>query len=149
MKAVEAARQRRLVRAEQMLARIQWFVQHASQQVVVSFHRRMRLAVEYLRSQVVRNISVPVRKEISRRTRRVRVTERSKPGEFPRADTTRLMKDIFVDVREIQPGVLEGIVGTTLDYGVILEVRKERPFLSRTLDEVRSDLAAILSGPIR
>ena len=69
---------------------------------------------------------------------------RSKPGEFPKADTTRLMKDIFWRMES----KTSAIVGTTLDYGLFLETRMDRSFLRRTYREQLPVIRKILlSGP--
>jgi hypothetical protein len=68
---------------------------------------------------------------------------RSKPGEFPRADTTRLMKDIF---HVHDPSVPVSRIGTTLKYGLLLEVKLNRSFLRRTLMEMRAQVLLILQG---
>jgi hypothetical protein len=112
----------------------------------MSVEARLRLAAQLLRDKVVVNLSVPVVKERRRgaggRFARVRVTQRSRPGEFPRADTTRLMKDIYYEMQ----GREMAIVGTTLDYGLILETRMDRAFLRRTLLEMQTDLTRILTA---
>lgn len=118
--------------------------------------KRLKIAGQMLRDKVVLNISMPVLKE----RRRYRVVDqatgkaswktyvvvvrRSIKGEFPRADTTRLLKDIFV--RQPEPGVVQ--VGTTLDYGFYLETspRLSRSFLRRTLRDMAPTLRQIIAG---
>jgi hypothetical protein len=118
------------------------------------------MATEYLRDRVVRNISRPVTKKIvdvgrsfettaKNRAKKTVVTDRSKPGEFPKADTTQLMKTVFSDVKEEIPGMINGYVGTPLDYGLILELRLNRKFLTRTLDEEYDMIEQLLLGPIK
>ncbi len=117
-----------------------------------------------LESRVVQNINVPVKKVVVKRVRDTsgtrtggpkgskytKVTERSQKGEYPRADTTQLLKSIFHDVRETSPGVVEGSVGTPLDYGLFLEISEDldRRYLTKTLDEMREDIVAIVSQPV-
>jgi len=146
--AVEKARQRRVARADAKAARIEWFIDQVSNTVNLSMTQRVRTATEFLRSRVVKNISIPVTKATSRKTGRVVVLERSKPGEFPRADTTQLMKTIFKKVKSTK-SFAEGYVGTPLDYGLILETRMNRSFLVRTLREESTRIRRILTGPIR
>jgi hypothetical protein len=125
-------------------ARIVWFENQVLNNINIGMRARIKIACQLLRDQTVINISKPVRKEHGRDRRgrfKVRVTERSRPGEFPRADTTRLMKDIFWQLDEDGMG---GIVGTTLDYGVILETRMNRSFLRRTFNEMGLSLRTIL-----
>jgi len=42
----------------------------------------------------------------------------------------------------------DGYVGTPLDYGAILELKMNRSFLRRTLDEERPTIMKILRKPI-
>ena len=68
--------------------------------------------------------------------------------EFPKADTTQLMKTIF-NVIEVRGNIIEGHIGTPMDYGLILEVKLDRSFLKRTLLEESSSIKRILTGPIK
>jgi hypothetical protein len=119
---------------------------------------RLMVVGQLLRDRTVINISHPVMKEkrivnerdpetgkVTRKVRTVTVDgppSRSRPGEYPHADTTRLMKDIFYEWREEQAAVR---VGTTLDYGLFLETRMNRSFLVRTLNEMRPWIAQVFS----
>jgi hypothetical protein len=145
-----AARARREARAGQGDVRIEWFIKEVSNKVRMSMKQRVRIASELLRSKVTKNISTPVVKEKGARGVTI-VTERSEKGEFPRADTTQLMKTIFHTVVETSKGVFDGYVGTPLDYGLILEVseRLDRSFLLRTFNQERGRVDRILRGPIR
>ena len=128
--------------------RVQWYGQKVMGNINVGMEKRLKVCAQLLRDKVVINLSIPVMKE-TRKGKTV-VTERSKPGEFPRADTTRLMKDIFWELRG---PVVEGgqfttaVVGTTLDYGLRLELHMNRSFLLRTLNEVSGQLGLILGSP--
>jgi len=128
--------------------KIKWFIKEANDKVSLTMKKRTQLASALVYDVVVRNISVAVKKETGPRGR-VIVTQRSTEGEFPRADTTRLLKDIFWDVKNEGRGNWVGYVGTTLDYGLILELKMNRSFLKRTLDENRSLVNALLTGPIK
>jgi len=122
--------------------RLQWFGDRVAQNVQIGMRTRLRIAAQMLRDAVVINLSTPVHKRRGRRSRRIVVdpSSRSKPGEFPRADTTRLMKDIYFETE-----VDRAIVGTTLDYGLVLEVRRNRSFLRRTLNELAPTINRILT----
>lgn len=147
--AVRRARTRGTAERARAQVNLQWFGREVVDKIRMEMEDRLLLAGDYLRSKVVENISVPVVKEASRRTGRIVVTERSKKGEFPRADTTQLMKTIFSGVEK--RGLLSfAYVGTPLDYGLILETnpRLDRSFLVRTLNEERSFVTRILTGPI-
>lgn len=143
-------------RRERFTARVQWFGDRIAAGVRIGMQARLRIAAQMLRDKVVINLSTPVHKykargrqgrnaagQFTRRGSRTRVdpASRSKPGEFPRADTTRLMKDIYFEVAENR-----AIVGTTLDYGLVLEVARNRSFLRRTMDEMAPDLTRILTS---
>jgi len=112
---------------------------------------RVRLAGQLLRDKVVVNISRPVRKvpgvrgRDGRRRTWVDPTSRSKPGEFPKADTTRLMKSIFA--KKILKGY--GVqVGTPVTYGLFLELFMDRSFLRRTIKEFAPQLRRVLTKPL-
>ncbi len=144
--AVLTARAKKAGRAGTEKARIQWFIKEVLNKHRITMRGRMFLAVSLLRDKTSKNISRPVTKG-----KAGRVTNRSKPGEFPKAETTQLLLSIFSDVRTSRSQVIEGFVGTPLDYGVILETSKrlDRPFLVRTLNEEMSTIRKILTGPIR
>lgn len=125
-------------------ARFKWFDQRVASNIKIGMTARLRLAAQLLRDQVVVNISRPVYKYRSRRTGRIVVdpASRSKPGEYPKADTTRLMKDIFYEMRSDATA----IVGTTLDYGLVLETRMNRSFLRRTFRQLLPSLRTVLTA---
>jgi hypothetical protein len=149
--AVLAARQRRAGAAARRDVRIEWFIDKVAKRVDLTMRQRVLIATALVKDQVIRNISRRVTKKKGPRSGRIVVSDRSKPGEFPKADTTRLMKDIFSVVRQTQKGVFDGFVGTSLDYGLILETseRLNRSFLVRTLNEQRTRIKRVLAGPMR
>ena len=143
--AVLAARGRRSANKN---VEIQWFIDNVSDKVSLSLRQRTKIATELLKTAVVRNISRPVTRSIGPRGGKV-VSDRSKEGEFPKADSTQLMKSIFMEVKMEGKGVYEGYVGTPLNYGLILETRRNRSFLVRTMNEERSKIKRNLTGPIK
>jgi len=162
--AVDNARKRRVAQADRRQIRVISFLKKANKAVKLTLQQRVTLAANYLRDQVVRNLSTPVEKIVTKKlkvvkgkdgqerlklTYRVKVDpkSRSKPGEFPRADTTLLMKSIFYDVKEVGPGSFEAKVGTALDYGLILEISEEldRSFLVRTLNKEAATVTQIIT----
>lgn len=145
--AVLAARARRQQQGAARTSRIEWFIDEVSDKIEMTLEQRVRLATQLVKDKVIRNISRPVTKGTGPRGGRV-VTDRSVPGEFPKADTTQLMKTIFDDYRE-SPNGFTGYVGTPLDYGLILEIKRDRSFLKRTLEEEMSTVKRILTGPIK
>lgn len=157
----EAARQRRVDAAARALVRWEWKVQPLLDTVAMSMKQRVRIAAEYLRNKVVVNISRPVTKTpmIRKRTtsagkkgsQYTLVSNRSKPGEFPKADTTLLMKSVFSDVRETEKMIWDGFVGVPIEYGAVLETnnRLDRRYLTKTLAEERATIERILSGPLK
>jgi hypothetical protein len=140
--AVAAAKARREVR-------FKWNTAAVCGKVSLTLEQRVRIVVEHLKTRITRNISVPVVKERSKITGRIIVTERSSPGEFPRADTTNLMKTLMTDVVEIEPGNWVGYVGTPTMYGLILELGMHREFLTRTMNEEYETVMGILGGPVQ
>ena len=146
--AVEAGRARRVGAAQAQQVRIEWFIREVSDKVSMAMKQRVRLAAQYLKSRVVQNISRPVTKGAGSRGG-YRVTGRSKAGEYPKAETTQLLKGIFDGVFESSPGVWDGFCGTPHVYGVILELRMNRSFLVRTLNEEQATVRRLLTGPIK
>lgn len=136
---------RRAARMQRHTIRVEWFAKRVEAGTVKTMGARLKMAGQLLRDRIVINLSRPVRKIRSGGRTRVDPTSRSKPGEFPRADTTRLMKDIFWKETEVDKEVA---VGTTLDYGLFLETRMGRSFLVRTTKEMEPDLKRILGKPL-
>ena len=131
---------------------VKWHGEKFKDKLEQTTSRRVKIACQILRDRVVVNISRPVTKlppgrDALGRFTAGRVANRSKPGESPRADTTRLMKDVFWDMISEH----EGMVGTTLDYGAVLELssRLDRSYLRRTLRENHSTIQRILTAPIK
>lgn len=147
--AVLAARARRAGGVQARLDRIEWYIKEVSDKIEMTMEQRVKLATHFVKDKVVRNISRPVTK-VKTSGGKTRATDRSKPGEFPKADTTMLMKTIFEDYRNERNGPT-GYIGTPLDYGAILEtsVRLNRSFLLRTLREEGPTITRILTGPIK
>jgi hypothetical protein len=54
------------------------------------------------------------------------------------------MKDIYYEVQGADG--LTAIIGTTLDYGLVLETRMNRSFLQRTLNEMLGQVTRILTA---
>jgi len=116
----------------------------------LNLKQRMEIVTEYLVSKTVTNISRPVTKTKGKRSGRIVVTNRSKSGEYPKADTTQLKKSIAKDVRVVGRDVVDGYIGTPLDYGLILETSKRlnRSFLTRTFREERGRVVQMLTGRV-
>ncbi len=147
---VERQRARRAAKASKGNVEIEWFIRNVSDKVNMTMRQRMDIAMEMLANQIVKNISVPVGRGSSRITGRVVVTERSKAGEFPRAEHSRLMKDVpLTKVVTVVGGGVEGLVGTSLDYGLILELKRDRSFLVKTFNAMRKTMLRILTGPMK
>ena len=144
---VVEARNRRRTSAAAGGVRFEWFIREVSDKVAMALEERVRLATAHLLSAVVQNISSLVTKSRGPRGGHV-VTDRSRPGEFPKADTTQLMKTTFSDVQNFGNGVVDGYVGTPLDYGLILETQMNRSFLVRSLNEENNNITRILTGPL-
>ena len=147
---IQAAQARRAAGAVQAEARLEWFGSEVMAGANLNLKQRMEIVTEYLRSKTVTNISRPVTKTKGKRSGRIVVTNRSKSGEYPKADTTQLLKSIAKDVRVIGRDVVDGYIGTPLDYGLILETSKRlnRSFLTRTFREERGRVIQMLTGPV-
>jgi len=125
--------------------RMEMFTDKIVQKTTLTAAQRIKIAGQVLRDAVVVNLSRPVRKYKSKITKRITVDpeSRSKPGEFPRADTTRLKNDIYA---RHYPEQAMSRIGTTLLYGLVLETRLDRSFLRRTLNEQRARILLIVQG---
>ena len=126
--------------------KIKWHGPQVQKNIRKGMGIRIKLAAEAVKNQTKRNIRRPVTKIKGPRSGRVQTvpSSRSKRGEFPKQESTRLWKDVYSEMR----GPLEGIISTTLDYGLVLETRMDRSFLRRTLNEMRPTINKILSsGP--
>lgn len=162
--AVSRALARRVTAAERSTVRIEWFINELSNTVALSMFGRVVVATQYLQDKVVRNISRPVTKTYVKRVRDTsktktggprgsqytQVNDRSKKGEFPKADTVEMLKSIFSGVDETEKWIYDGFVGSPLEYALILETNEnlDRRFLTKTADEERDKIIAILSGPL-
>jgi hypothetical protein len=123
--------------------RVNLTVNKVVQNTRLTVAQRVKIAGQVLRDAVVINLSRPVRKFRGPKSKRIQVDpkSRSKPGEFPRADTTMLMKSIY---HKHIPEQVVSRIGTPLGYGVVLEARMNRSFLRRTLREMRRDILLIV-----
>ena len=162
VEAIERGRARRAERAAARVRETEWFIEQVNTRIKLTVKQRVRLATELVKNKVIRNISRPVKKTVftsitknlktgkTKRTTYTVVSDRSKPGEYPKADTTLLMKTIFAVQENPEEGVYDGAIGTPLDYGFILETdtRLNRSFLVRTLNESRDQITRILTGTI-
>ena len=128
--------------------RWQWFTPDVLNRVNLTMYERVRVATEMLKSKIVTNLSTAVTVGSGPRGGRV-VTGRSVSGEYPHAETSTLMRGIFLDIRKNRNGVVDGFIGTPHSYGLILETKMNRSFLVRTLLEERSRLGLILAAPMR
>lgn len=142
------ARSRRQSSAAAGGVRWEWFTDQVANRLDLTMRDRVRIATERLKSSVVKNISIGVTVGMGPKGGRV-VTNRSKPGEFPHAETSQLMRTVFSDVVTERDGSTNGYVGTPLSYGLILETQMERSFLVRTLNEEAANLGLILAAPIQ
>ncbi len=127
--------------------RIQWFIDNVTNTVRVALRNRMKIATSLVKNSVIKNISVPVVK-VNTQSGGSKVVERSKRGEFPRADSTKLMRTLITDVRTLSNGDVLGHIGTPQAYSIPLELELERQFLTRTLFEELPRIKRILLGPI-
>lgn len=128
--------------------RIVWLDTKVMAELNAGVSRRLKAVVQFLANQVKLNISEPVvKKRVARKrttvagaagtTYTVVVDEtRSKPGEYPKAVTSTLLRDVFWAMES----KLVGMVATSKKYGLILETLLNRSFLRRTVDENREQV---------
>jgi hypothetical protein len=147
---INAARTRRVRAALNRDIKIQWFIREVSNKIELTMRRRVRVATELVTSRIIQNISRPVTVSTGPRGGRV-VTNRSKPGEFPKSDKGDLLKSIFNVVVTPRRGMVEGRIGSEVIHGGILErsAKLDRNYAARTLNETRALVLQILTGPIK
>lgn len=143
--AVEAAKARRSAAAAKATIQEREFIANVMKRIDLTLEQRALLFVNFLRDKMVKNLSISVKVAKGPPV----LIQRSKPGEFPRADTTTLMKSIFGEVRKLGGGSYNCYVGTPVWYGVRLELKMNRSFLRRTLREEIGSLKAIMGGTIK
>lgn len=122
-----------------------WFIREVSNHITLTMRERVRIATVFLKNSVIVNIKRPVTKSIGPRGGIV-VTNRSNRGEYPKADTTELMSTLITDVVNTSPTIVDGMVGSPMDYSLTLERKLNRSFLIRTLFEKQNDIKKILLG---
>lgn len=136
-------------RKKRLKSRVEWFEGPAFLKIKTTLAGRVALAGQLVRDDVVVSLSRPVTKFVKKTNPKkdkdgqksrtvVKPGSRSKPGQYPKAETTRLMKSITYS----QVG-LEARIGTNVDYGLLHETR-DRPFLSRSLKKLRKTIKRIL-----
>ncbi len=119
--------------------KVDWHGKVVEKSLNLNIDKRLSLVGLGLQEQTQANLSVPVTKNQAGE-----VIVRSRPGEFPRLETALLRNSIFFD----RPDTAEVRVGTTVLYGLILEVRMDRSFLVRTLNENLKGIEAVLTAPM-
>ncbi len=114
-----------------MAARIVWHGKEFEKEISRLVRKKLKLAAEEVANQVKRNISTG--------------RPASKPGAFPHVDTGRLRNSIFWELA----GGNTAIVGTSVEYGLFLEIgtrrMSPRPFLRPTLGQMRGKIEKIFA----
>ena len=146
--AVLAARSRWAGSSAAGAVRWEWFTKNVVNKVNLTMNERVKIATELLKSKITQNLSTAVTVGVGPKGGRV-VTNRSKPGEYPHAETATLLRGIFSVVQQNIDGSSEGFVGTPHDYGLILETKLNRSFLVRTLNEEANNLGLVLTAPMK
>ncbi len=127
--------------------RTMWFTNEVNSKIVSIVANRVGIATRFVANKVLRNISIPVERITGSRGGEIVV--RSRPGEFPRKDTAALKRTLITDIKRMTPNIIDGFVGSPMDYSLVLELDLSRKFLSRTLNEERGKVLDIIIKPIR
>jgi len=161
------SRYARIANATRVVLQEDWYINPVLSLFFKTFRNRMERATNYLQAKVVKNISRPVTKEYfvrdgvtdpgfdqnqhktARKTSVAFISNRSKKGEFPKEDTSRLVKSIKAYYVNDSSGKIMGAVGSEVDYAIKLETTMQRSFLIRTLYEEMGTLRRILGSPIK
>lgn len=125
--------------ARRVRARLEWHGPAFSKNLNSHLRMRMVSVAEYLRDTVQDNISIPVEYTSAG-------VIRSKPGEFPRMDTAKLIKSIRADV--VSRPMIEARVSAGPDYTLKLERQLNRAFLTRTLFDEIPVIQSIFTSPM-
>ena len=124
--------------------RVEWHGKDFEAHITRELSRRVKRAVAHVQTKTQKNISRPFRTGGSQtRYQPKRAGTASVAGEFPRADLGRLRQNVFMQMT----GKLTGMVGTPLEYGLILETKLDRSFLERTLNEELGTIKKIITTP--
>lgn len=142
----ELARQLRK-NAQQRNYRIdeKWFTNQIISKIRIEMGKRGEIAARWLKNKIIMNIAKPVG-TITGKSGKLVVTQRSLPGEYPRAETTQLMQSIFYEKSE-DATEIGYFIGSTADYAMILELHLNRSFLMRTIKEQMPKVTRIMTGP--
>lgn len=116
--------------------RIRWYIDEVVGKIGRITRGRTSKELKFLKAKVVENISKPVTRTVGPRGG-VRVTGRSKPGEYPKLETGRLAKSIFVMEFRNTKNKWDGYVATGSEHGAILELSQtlDRSYIRRTFNE--------------
>lgn len=146
--AVLKAHAREGAQAQKEYIRFKWYVDNVLSKVRMGMKERLHTAAAFVHKKCVANISKPVVVSKTKTGKRI-VTERSKPGEFPRAETGHLRRTLSYGVLK-KDNEWVGYVSTPVIYGAILELWEplNRTYMRRTLYEERESVKKILSGPL-
>ena len=131
--------------------RLKWMGMKVEAELKQGVRKRLMFIGEHLKKTMMINLSTPVtkvRKSRRRTTSRgkagssytwVQPESRSKPGQFPRAETGLLRDSIIKGF--VSPQTM--MVGTSKKYGALLETKLDRSFIRRTLNEQMGVVGAI------
>ena len=113
-----------------MAGSLQWHGDEFNREIREKLAKRLEAAAAILQATIVKSLAVSWRTHGP-----------SKPGEQPHARTGLLMKSIFYSV---EPESLTAIVGTSLKYGMFLELgthkMRPRPFIRPAVEKCRERL---------
>ena len=121
-----------------------WNSKIAERQVLIGLVKRMKLLGNHLENAHVIKLSTPVVKKRKKRRRSTSrgskgstytyadPSSRSKPGQYPKSETTNLRKSIFSEV-EVEPLGVQLKIGTSVKYGERLETKMDRKGLRSTM----------------
>ena len=121
---------------------VHWHVGAFQNALFSELRNRIQIVGHYLKNKTQENVSVLVDMDS-----RGNVTQRSRPGEFPRMETGELRDSIKVD---FENSGLNASVSVGAEHGIKLEVYKRwnRSFLVRTLQEEKQYIRSIMMKPL-
>lgn len=119
--------------------KVNWFGSQVTRSLQEQTLLKLGRAGKFVRDKTRANISIDVERLPSGNV------IRSKPGEFPRRDTTRLYRTLR---HNLYTRTLEVRVESPEPYALTLEQNLDRAFLTRTLREELPAVRTIMTSPI-
>lgn len=121
--------------------RIEWYAPAVTAAVDAEIANRVYRVGQHVFKKIQENISVWVEYQGNK-------IKRSKPGEYPRQETSKLRRSVYVQLKRTKLGA-EVRLGARAPYAIVLETSLNRSFIQRTWREEYPTIERMLKKPIR